>query len=174
MLRLIKAFDRLFVTTIGFLCVVLFAVMIVSVFGQVVMRYVFSSPLSWSEELARYAMVWLAMLAAALCSRHSQHIALTGFGLLAGRVLSIVRGAAALFVCALLAILLWHSWDLAGRAFRQTTPGLGLSMSWIYACLPVGFGLMIVGQILGLLAPTQASPHSGQTTDVPGIGVTRE
>ncbi len=170
MFRIIAGLDRAFVVVLGFLCVVLFAVMIVAIFGQVVMRYAFSSPLSWSEELARYSMVWLAMLSAALCSRLGQHISLTGFEFLSGRAALAFRVSATVFVCGVLAILLWHSWDLASRASRETTPGLGLSMSLIYACLPVGFALMIVGQLLGLATrPTGSAegklPPVAQPTD---------
>lgn len=147
-----KSFDRAFTQGLGFLCVVLFVVMVASVFGQVVMRYAFSKPLSWSEELARYAMVWQAMLAAALCARRGQHLALIQTEALPLRFRAALRTTVTITVFALLAVLLWVSYDLASRATRQTTPGLGLSMSYIYASLPFGFGLMIIGQLLGALA----------------------
>ena len=39
--------------------------MLLAVLGQVVFRYVLNKPLPWSEELARYMMVWIASVAAA-------------------------------------------------------------------------------------------------------------
>lgn len=152
-MTILKNLDLIFVRGLALLCGLLFVTMLAAVLGQVVMRYVFSSPLSWSEELARYAMVWLAMFATALCARKGQHLALIGADLLPprfGRPLQLLGGVVS---CTLLAILFWHGWDLAERAVRQTTPGLGLSMSWIYAALPVGFGLTILGQLLGLAHP---------------------
>jgi TRAP-type transport system small permease protein len=150
MLRTLIWFDRGFRWTLGLACVLLFAVMILSVGGQVIMRYVFSSPLSWSEELARYSMVWMAMLASALAARLGQHIALMGALPLPGRLKIVVHTAATIITCAILGILFYHSYDLMMRAARQTTPGLGLSMSHVYASLPTGIGLMIVGQLLGV------------------------
>ncbi len=45
------------------LCVLLSALSIVT-FSQVVARYIFQAPLSWSEELARFLLLWLAMMSA--------------------------------------------------------------------------------------------------------------
>lgn len=146
----VRRLDRVFIHGLAALCVLLFAVMLLAVFGQVIMRYVFSRPLSWSEELARYAMVWQAMLASALCSRLGQHLTLVTSAMLPERLGRVLRLVSTAVICALLAVLLWHSWDLASRAMRQTTPGLGLSMGQVYACLPIGIGLMILGQLLGL------------------------
>ncbi|WP_108660982.1 TRAP transporter small permease [Acuticoccus kandeliae] len=163
-MRVIEFLDRLFTHILGAVCVALFLVMLVSIFGQVVMRYGFSSPLSWSEELARYAMVWLAMLASALCLRKGQHLALLSADALPARIGTPVRVIGTLVVTVLLAILLWHSYDLASRAFRQTTPGLGLSMSWIYASLPAGFALMLLGQFLGLATARSQQGGDHETT----------
>lgn len=162
-MSLINRIDRLFVFGLAALCAVLFVVMIAAVFGQVIMRYVFSNPLSWSEELARYSMIWQAMFASALCSRGGQHLALLSTDALPESIRGFARPVATIAICILLLILLWYSYDLASRAVRQTTPGLGLSMSWVYASLPVGFALMIVGQLLGVFAgpmPMQEAPDS--------------
>ncbi|MBE8146855.1 TRAP transporter small permease [Brevibacterium casei] len=41
---------------------------------QVVTRYVFDSPLSWTEEVARLTLVWLTFIAAAFVSSRRSHI----------------------------------------------------------------------------------------------------
>ena len=52
------------------------AVMIILIFLQVVMRYVFKHPLSWSEELARYIFVWQVWLAVPYTVTRGRHIQL--------------------------------------------------------------------------------------------------
>ena len=37
--------------------------MLAIIFVQVVLRYVFLSPFSWAEELARYLLIWISCLA---------------------------------------------------------------------------------------------------------------
>ncbi len=166
-MQIINGFDRLFTYFIGAACVMLFAVMIASVFGQVIMRYVFDSPMSWSEELARYAMAWQAMLAAALCMQRRLHLALFPVEALPDRFRAIAHVIGIAAIAVLLAVLFWHSWDLASRSGRQTTPGLGLSMMWVYASLPIGFGLMLVGLALSVVSRPDDLGKPGTPIDHP-------
>ena len=57
------------------LCGLIFAMAAVT-FSQVVARYVVQAPLSWSEELARFLLMWLSMLSAAYAFKLKAHFAL--------------------------------------------------------------------------------------------------
>ena len=48
--------------------------MVIIIFMQVIMRYVFNSSLSWSEELARYLFVWQVFLSASIGVRKNNQI----------------------------------------------------------------------------------------------------
>lgn len=50
------------------------AVMVVLVFGNVVLRYVFNSGIAFSEELSRWLMVWLTFLGATVALRERAHL----------------------------------------------------------------------------------------------------
>ena len=52
-----------------------FAVQVIVIFSQVVWRFVFNNPFSWSEELARYLQVWLILLTSSVCVRKGRHLA---------------------------------------------------------------------------------------------------
>ena len=54
----------------------LLAALTAVVFSQVIARYFLHAPLSWSEELARFLLMWLAMLSAAYAFRTKSHFAL--------------------------------------------------------------------------------------------------
>jgi TRAP-type C4-dicarboxylate transport system permease small subunit len=72
--RLSDGLDRVVrVATVGFL-VVLVAVVIL----QVVARYVFASPPAWTEEIARYAMIWAGLLGATMSFKRGFDPALFG------------------------------------------------------------------------------------------------
>ena len=49
------------------------------VFFQVIMRYVFSLPTSWSDELAIYAMLWSVYISVAWAVRERAHIRVMNF-----------------------------------------------------------------------------------------------
>ena len=54
-----------------------FAFVIVIIFLQVVLRYVFNNSLTWVEELTRYLFVWLTWIGAARAVREDKHIRVT-------------------------------------------------------------------------------------------------
>lgn len=56
------------------LLVVSLAVNVLIIFMQVVMRSVFNSSISWSEELARYIFIWQIWLGASIAYRSQAHI----------------------------------------------------------------------------------------------------
>src|SRR5258708_1981750 len=46
-------------------------------FAGVVSRYVFDSPLMWTDELANFLFLWLSMLGAVVALRRNEHMRLT-------------------------------------------------------------------------------------------------
>ena len=161
MSRFVHIFDVIFQTVLSFLCVLLFTVMMAAVLGQVVSRYGFNAPVSWSEELARYVMIWMAMLGSALAMRRGQHILLGDLLPMPERARAVIRVVCAVVIVIMLLVLAWQAWTLVERTARQITPGLALPMNWIYAAIPTGCVLMIVGLLLGWTdKPQQKSPSS--------------
>jgi TRAP-type C4-dicarboxylate transport system permease small subunit len=59
--------------------IVLFLVMVVAIVWQVFARYVLGAPTIWSEELARFMLVWVTMLGSAYVLEHGGHVAVTVF-----------------------------------------------------------------------------------------------
>ena len=62
-----------------FAAIGLLVVILVTMGMQVVSRYVFGSPISWSEEVARLAMIWLTFVASSFVAAKKQHIAVDLF-----------------------------------------------------------------------------------------------
>jgi len=63
--RLSQSLDRICkIAASGFLLVLLSVIVL-----QVVARYLFASPPAWTEEIARYAMIWAGLLGAAVAFR---------------------------------------------------------------------------------------------------------
>lgn len=77
MLALIARARRVAERAIDWAAIVVFAGIFACIFVQVILRYVFDSPLTWSEELARYLMIWCAFLGWVIASRHDSHLAMT-------------------------------------------------------------------------------------------------
>lgn len=167
MLRFLKACDTWFYRCLAGICALLVGVMLVTVGAQIFMRYALNAPLVWSEELARFTMVWLALLASALAMRRAQHIAMTGLYTVPPRIEPILRVLTALATILILGVLTYYSWELTGRTMRQRSPALGLPMGYMYAAIPISSFLMMIGQALACVTRTEASLVEPAMEDLP-------
>jgi len=140
-------------TIVQGIVVVVFAAIVVVVFGQVVSRFVFNAPFSWSEELARYLQVWLIMLGAASCLRKGMHLsvdyAVHALRHSAKRILNLLSLAAMLFF---LAVVFVSGVSLMVTTASQRTPALQIPIWAVYAAIPVGSLLMLLEAVALLMA----------------------
>ncbi|WP_238865999.1 TRAP transporter large permease [Achromobacter xylosoxidans] len=132
---------------------------IVVLFAGVVARYVFHSPLVWSDELASILFLWLSMLGAVVALRRGEHMRMTALVNHIGpaRRAQLEAGALAASL-AFLFLILAPAIEYAHEEHFIITPALELSNAWRAAAIPVGMGLMAVVALLRLLR-TQTVPH---------------
>ncbi|WP_336725498.1 TRAP transporter large permease subunit [Achromobacter ruhlandii] len=132
---------------------------ILVLFAGVVARYVFHSPLVWSDELASILFLWLSMLGAVVALRRGEHMRMTALVNHIGpaRRAQLEAGALAASL-AFLFLILAPAIEYAHEEHFIITPALELSNAWRAAAIPVGMGLMAVVALLRLLR-TQTVPH---------------
>lgn len=123
---------------------ILLVVLVGSVAYGVLMRYVFGNPQSWVNELAVALFVWQLFLASAGAARQHMHLGVDALvTLLPGRW----RAAQELLVsCAILVVLgcfIYLGWNFSLNP-TKVLQMIDLSYTWIYAAVPVGFGLVAV------------------------------
>ena len=109
------------------------------VMAQVICNYLLRSGLSWSEELAKLLLAWLAFVGAALATRRFLHIGLGAVvDLLPGRLQSLTRLAGYAVALAFLYALTVQGWKLAIFGQAQTSNYLNISYFWFYFGSPLG------------------------------------
>lgn len=130
----------------------LLVTMTVVVGWNIGLRHFTSQSLPWADEVARYAMIWLAFLGAGLALREGAHVAISNFqdALPAAGALGL-RAVLLALLMGFFVFMVWTGWDYMSRTAFQTSPALRLPMRWVYAAMPVGFALMAVH--LALIAP---------------------
>ena len=130
------------------------AVMALAVFAQVIMRYFFQSPLIWGDELAKYALAFMTFIGASVALRKGE---LACMDLLVDKFPAptkrIIMMVVMLLNIALIVFLLVCAINLLGqRSVRtQSSPAMGVPMQYVYACLPIGLGLMSIQGVLCLI-----------------------
>ena len=132
---------------------------------QIVSRVLFTA-VSWTEEVARFLLVWLTFLGATLALAEKRHIAVT---LLTDRLppasgrIAAIAGLVAM--TAFLIALTWIGWQYMAMQSFQRSAALRLSMMYVYAVIPVSGALMSVLCLADLMATIsgRATADRGET-----------
>ena len=128
---------------------------------QIVSRVLFTA-VGWTEEVARFLLVWLTFLGATLAFAERRHIAVT---LLIDRLPAQIRRMATvaglLAMIAFLVALSWIGWDYMVMQSLQRSPSLQLPMIYIYSVIPACSALMALLCLSDLLGTLGARSGSG-------------
>lgn len=117
------------------------AVLVFDVLWGVVSRHVLSAQSSWTEELARFLLIWVGLLGASLAFQRHAHLGVDYFvdklHASGGRILKIV--VLLLVLAFAISVLIGGGWILVTKtlAMGQTTPALGIPKGWVYLAVPV-------------------------------------
>lgn len=137
-------------------------VMMVAATVQVVARF-FGVGFAWTDETARYGMIWMTFLGSAALIGWGGHISINIVIDAVPRPVEIVlRVFVAAVVLACILAIGWLALQLTQRptVLNQRTPMMGIPMLWVYLALPISICLMIVvflGTLKQQLAGRQAS-----------------
>jgi TRAP-type C4-dicarboxylate transport system permease small subunit len=141
MTSVVRTLERL----ADWLLIALFVLIFALVLAQVVFRYVFNDPLVWSEELARLAFVWVAMLTWGLGARRRSHIAVTFIPDMLPRVprllLAMLVQTLIILFCAILA---WHGVTLTARNTDMSLVTLDIPYAVVYIVVPLGAAIVVL------------------------------
>lgn len=119
---------------------------------QVVTRYVFNSPSSYSEELLTYSFAWTGMLAATLVFGERDHMKLSFFS-------DKVKGKKAILLELLSEVLIlifatfvltYGGIAIVNLTMEQITATLGIPMGYVYAIMPISGFIIIIYCILNI------------------------
>jgi len=120
------------------LAIALFVAMFACVLAQVVFRYFLGSPLTWSDELARYLFVWCAFLGWVIAARRRSHLAVTmGRERLGARAQAALKVAGALAAVAFAGVLVFYGTRIAERNWDVETTALAFPVGVVYAIVPL-------------------------------------
>lgn len=169
MVELFLRFER-FTSRLALAAAVLMLIVSVSMgFYQVLTRFVFNAPSTWSEVMARSAMIWCVFLAAAASFRGGYMMAVEViYRLLPKRRLILVEALIAVCCLIALGVLIYFGTAMTWRVRNQTLSGLGITIAWVYAAIPVGASFSILAVLARLLAQATGRETIGPAeTDMP-------
>lgn len=144
--------------------VLMIAVMCAVTFAQAMGRYVFHFSITWSEELARFLLVWVSMLGGAVAARRRMHVGFESLvQALPPRPGLVLRALASCLALVTFGVMGWHGFRLARFNMLQVSAALEWPMGVPYSAIPVG-ALLLVLFLLEELGNTVAgcSTHASE------------
>lgn len=119
---------------------------------QVITRFVFDAPSTWSEVITRSAMIWSVFLGVAVAFRQgamiSVDVIMHALPRRLGLALFMAANAASLLF---FAILFWQGALMTGRVMNQKLAALEISIAWVYVALPVGSIFIMIAILAAMI-----------------------
>jgi len=153
----------------GFLGLILM-IMTVLVLAQVYFRFFTEGSLTWSEELSRFLMIWMTFLGSVVALRRNEHIQIDNL-IKSKRVSNGVRTVILILrSCLMIGFLVsmfYGTLTLMQITGFQRSPSMGLSMTYVYAVIPISSLFMVIYALIDLIKNTRANnqPLSQKTAD---------
>ncbi len=137
--------------------IAMFVAMVMVIFVQVIMRYVFNNSLSWSEEFGKFMFVWLSWFGISIGARRNEHIRITmlldRLPFKASKALLIVAELIVIGICGITAY--YGATLVVGQAMVRYA-GIKISMSWGYLAVVVGCVMMMLRCAVGVVEAAAA------------------
>jgi TRAP-type C4-dicarboxylate transport system permease small subunit len=142
--RGIHKFSDLLDKAMEVVIVAMLGIMVVVTGAQIVCRVFFTS-LSWSEEATRYLLIWSTLLGAGCVYKHAGHISITLLqDLLPEKAKDVIQILIHGLCILLFALIVFYGIKYFGKQGKQLSATMRLPMKYVYTCIPLGAGIMIV------------------------------
>ena len=144
-------------------------VMGIVLFAQVVTRYVFQTPLVWSEEAARYLHVWIALFGIHFGLRQNAHIRVTFFyDRMPGKIKGLVRVFSDIVILATIGVYLPGSVIFIQDQATIVSSAMEVNMGLVYIPSFIGFFVAFLYFLVQTLQSVRLV-FSGHPEDVPAL-----
>jgi TRAP-type C4-dicarboxylate transport system permease small subunit len=115
------------------------------IFVQVILRYVFHSPFSWAEELARYLLIWITCLGSAYAIRDGMHISISYLqSKLKGSAQTVVRMVIYVVTLGFFIYCIKEGLLFSFAQWTQRSTAMQIPMTVPYIAIPLGFAIMLL------------------------------
>ena len=132
-------------------------------FLQVLTRFIFNQPLTWSEILIRLLLIWMVMFGSVIAFREGAQISVDMMLRKSGRFHRHLHFLISLVSIAFLLTLIWYGFEITWRTRFQEIGGMEfLPMSLGYAALPIGSIFAVIAVIANFIDPRHSELETQQ------------
>ena len=139
-----------------FILIMLLSIMVLNVSWQVFSRYVLGNPSSFTDELARYLMIWLGVLGTAYVSGKRLHVAIdilhSQLSLSSQKTMQKVIFSIVILVTFLIFIIGGSRLVYLSYLLGQKSAALQIPLYLVYVCVPLSGACIIFYKINDLIS----------------------
>ena len=132
---------------IEYLLVILMAVMVLNVLWQVFSRFILNSPSSFTEELARYLLIWVGLIAAGYVAGRKMHLAIdylvNKFSEDTKRKIGLFSNLVIMLFSLLVMVIGGFNLVSLTVYLNQISSALQIQLGYVYLAVPIS-GLLII------------------------------
>jgi TRAP-type C4-dicarboxylate transport system permease small subunit len=122
--------------------------MVIAVFLQVVFRFVLDQPLAWTEEVARYLLVWITFMGASYAMSQRAHIGVDVLVRLLPRApQKTVHLLSVMISLVFFLVVVQQGYLLMQKTMTQVSSVLHIPMGWVYLAIPLSGIILSVNLI---------------------------
>ncbi|WP_299164364.1 TRAP transporter small permease [uncultured Eudoraea sp.] len=129
------------------LLIIIMSIMVINVLWQVFSRYFLGAPSSFTDELARYLMIWIGILGAAYVSGRNKHVAIdvlpSRLSAKTQKKLRLVVRILIILFCLLALVIGGFRLVYVTYVLDQFSPALQVPLAVVYMVIPIS-GLLII------------------------------
>ncbi len=144
---MIQKIYNILTNALAWLLIFLMGFSVLNVLWQVFARFILQSPSSYTEELARFLLIWIGLLGAAYASGKKLHLAID---LISGKLNEVRKSYLSILINTLVAFFAIVVMIVGGirlvwvmLLLKQISPALSLPMGYVYLALPIS-GFLIL------------------------------
>jgi len=133
-------------TFLGYFLAFIMSIMVLNVLWQVFTRFVLDNPSSFTDELARYLMIWLGVLGAAYLSGKKMHVAID---LISSKLSEAANKRLEILIAVIILLFVFVAFILGGTRLvyittilEQYSPTLQIPLAVVYMVIPLS-GILI-------------------------------
>ncbi|WP_297695395.1 TRAP transporter small permease [uncultured Eudoraea sp.] len=137
------------------LLIIIMSIMVINVLWQVFSRYFLGAPSSFTDELARYLMIWIGILGAAYVSGRNKHVAIdvlpSRLNAKSQKKLKLVVRILIILFCLFALVIGGSRLVYVTYVLDQYSPALQVPLAAVYMVIPISGILIIYYKISDIL-----------------------
>lgn len=138
-MRALQKVDNFMHWLLRAMLIAVFGIMTVIATVQIIFRFVLQNPLTWTDEVCRYCLIWITLLGVAVAAERKSHISIDFIcNIVPASVVVVLEKFWNICSIVFCGFVIKYGFDLAVLNMAQYSAGMHIQLGYIYFAVPIG------------------------------------